>query len=89
MEGTMKIGQKVVANTQIREDDWFECEWDEDHEPYQIEEGTEGIIVHKHTIEGFYTVNFGDIHGVVVTVEDDAEWSEIVPLETLNSSTEG
>ena len=84
----MKIGQKVVANTQIREDDWFKCEWDEDHEPYQIDEGTEGVITEVgKPYEGFYTVNFGDIHGVVVACEDEAEWSEIMPLESSNSST--
>ena len=78
----MNIGQKVVANTQIREDDWFKCEWDEDHDPYQIEEGTEGIITEvDKPYKGFCIVDFGDIKGVAVTVEDDAEWSEIVLIE--------
>lgn len=68
----MKIGDRVKTTQTIREDDWFECAWDEDHEPYQIEEGTEGIVTSvDRPYAGFCSVTFGAIEDVLVCYESD------------------
>ena len=71
----MKIGDKVKTTQRIREDDWYEgVEWDGDDEPYQIEEGTEGTVTEvDKPYDGFCSVTFGELKGVLVSYKSDFE----------------